>query len=322
MIEVVVPARNAGHFLRETLASVAAQTYPPALVTVVDDRSEDGTSAVAQAAAAEFGQRLAIRVIRNAGRPGPAAARNTAILASNQPFIALLDADDLLLPGHHAALAGLLRVTPDAALAFGDCSVFDHASAAVRVPSHHARCGITAGPTTLLSVGGLSMGDAMFAHLLRTGMFGTSACMVRREALLAAGLFDEAMMYSEDTDLFLRLALEAPFVFTLDHVARKREHGANLSDARNDLAFVEGRARSLTKLADRGDGLPFHAIGALAQRLPGAVHEYLYEASLNGHAAYRRAWAFARRVDRGRAAFWPRHIARLARTTVTRSGRS
>lgn len=313
MIEVVVPARNAGHFLRDALASVAAQTHPPALVTVVDDRSEDGTRAVAEAAAAEFGHRLAIRVIRNAGPPGPAAARNTAIRASDQPFIALLDADDLLLPDHHAALAGLLRATPDAVLAFGDCSVFDHASAAVRVPSHHARCGITAG---------LGMGDTMFGPLLRTGMFGTSACLVRREATLAAGLFDETMMYSEDTDLFLRLALGGPFVFTLDHVARKREHGANLSDARNDLAFVEGRARSLTKLVERGGGLPSFASGALAQRLPGAVHEYLYEASLNGLAAYRRAWAFARGVGQGRAALRPRHIARLARTMVVRPARS
>ena len=322
MIEVVIPARNAGRFLRDTLRSVVAQTRPPALVTVVDDRSEDGTRAVAEAAAAEFGNRLAIRVIRNAGPAGPAAARNTAIRASDQPLIALLDADDLLLPGHHATLAGLLQATPDAVLAFGDCSVFDHASAAVRVTSHHARCGITPGQATPLHAGGLTLGDAMFAQLLRTGMFGTSACLVRREALLEAGLFDEAMMYSEDTDLFLRLALGGRFAFTPAHVARKREHGANLSHARHDLAFVEGRARSLTKMVEHGGELPFFAGAALAQRLPGAVQEYLYEASLNGLAAYRRAWAFARRLDQGRAAFRPRHLARLIRTIVMRPGRS
>src|SRR5262249_50408147 len=47
-IAVVIPARNAGAFLREALDSVFAQDVRPAEVVVVDDGSTDDTRAVAR----------------------------------------------------------------------------------------------------------------------------------------------------------------------------------------------------------------------------------------------------------------------------------
>ena len=63
MIEVVIPAHNAAAYLRETLESIAAQTRPPARVTVVDDRSTDGTPALVEAAARELAPRVEIRLL-------------------------------------------------------------------------------------------------------------------------------------------------------------------------------------------------------------------------------------------------------------------
>jgi glycosyltransferase involved in cell wall biosynthesis len=137
MIEVVIPAHNAEPFLRETLDSVAAQSRLPDLVTVVDDRSRDATHAVAERAAAELAPRLPIRILATDGPPGPSAARNTAIRASRADLIALLDADDLLLPGHVATLAGLLEANRQAVLAFGDSTLFESATGRVLVASHH-----------------------------------------------------------------------------------------------------------------------------------------------------------------------------------------
>ena len=104
MIEVVIPAYNAGSFLRETLLSVAGQTLLPDVVTLVDDSSTDDTVAVAKACAEELAGRLTIRVIPNAGPRGPSAGRNTAIRQSRAEWIALLDSDDLLAPNHHVTL--------------------------------------------------------------------------------------------------------------------------------------------------------------------------------------------------------------------------
>lgn len=311
-IEVVIPAYNAAPWLRETLLSVAAQTRPPAQVTVIDDRSTDGTAEVAQAAATELRDRIAIRVLRNAGRQGPAGGRNTAIRASTAEAIALLDSDDLFAPGHHARLAGLLRAAPEAVLAFGDSTLFRGAE--TLVPSLLAESGVAALPAEEVASGCLSLGERMFAELLRTGVFCTSACLFRRDAALAAGLFDEAMMYSEDQDFFLRLALRGRFVFAREVVTRKRVHDTNLSHARNTLRFCRGTAEALARLALSGGGggvaLSPAQRAALGAVLPQALGGYLYHASRAGVAAYWQAARLAGRSGHAGLAARPRHLLR------------
>jgi glycosyltransferase involved in cell wall biosynthesis len=308
MIEVVIPAYNAAPFLRATLESIAAQTMPPAQVTVVDDRSGDGTAEIARACAAALRDRVAIRVLPNAGPQGPAAGRNTAIRASDSPLIALLDADDLLAPIHHQRLAGLLAAAPDAVLAFGDNTVFRGEE--TLLASNLAKSGVSALPAEEVAPGVLTLGGRMFAELLRTTVFGTSACLFRREAALAAGLFDETMMYSEDQDFFLRLALRGRFVFTREIVARKREHANNLTHARNTLRFCRGSAEAVARLA--GAGLPPAEREAVRQALPAALGGYLYHASRAGLGAYRDAARLAARSGHAAMALRPRHLLRAA----------
>lgn len=88
---VVIPAYNAARTLAETLASVLAQTLPPAEVIVVDDGSTDGTAAIAAA----FGAPVCLINQMNTG-PGSACSRG--VRAATSPWVALVDADDLWLP--------------------------------------------------------------------------------------------------------------------------------------------------------------------------------------------------------------------------------
>jgi glycosyltransferase involved in cell wall biosynthesis len=90
-ISVVIPCYNGARFLRETLESVARQTYPADEVIVVDDGSTDASAAVA----ASFGP--PVRVLRQANQ-GESVARNNGIAAAAGDWIALLDADDLWAP--------------------------------------------------------------------------------------------------------------------------------------------------------------------------------------------------------------------------------
>ncbi|MCW3476929.1 glycosyltransferase family 2 protein [Limobrevibacterium gyesilva] len=315
MIEVVIPAYNAARFLRETLHCVAAQTVRPGQVTVVDDASTDDTIAVAQACAAELRDRIAIQVLRNAGPRGPSAARNTAIRQSSAACIALLDADDILAPGHHATLLRALDAAKDAVLGFGDSTVFKGQSAfddaAMLVESFFAVSGVAALPATAIAPGCFTLGEGMFTALLRNGVFGTSACLFRREAALAAGLFDETMMQCEDTDFFLRLALTGRFVFSRDVVTHKRVHDDNLSHERHKLAFCRGTALSLAKMTE-WPGLSAAQSAALREAFSTALDGYLYNASRTSLPAYWRAASLALRAGHGARAASPRHLARLA----------
>ena len=320
MIEVVIPAYNAGAFLRETLESVAAQSLRPACVTVVDDSSTDDTRAVAEACADRLRDRIEIRVLRNPGPRGPSAARNLAIRASEAEAIALLDADDLLAPGHHAVLAQALSAAPDIILAFGDHTVFGPQGTIQE--SGLARSGVAAMPAEVLAPGTFSLGEESFTALLRTGIFGTSACLFRREAAMRAGLFDETMMHGEDTDLFLRMALDGRFAFRREVVAHKRVHDSNLTHESNKLMFCRGTVRSLTRLAQADDagrkGLSAPQRSALHAALPGAVQGHLYAASRTGLRAYGDAARMAAQAGHARMAARPRHLLRLAWHAVMR----
>ena len=92
LVSVIVPCYNAAPWLRASLQSVLAQTWPHLEIIAVDDGSTDTTRAVL----AEF-EAVGVRVLaqRNAGA---AAARNRGLAAASGTFIQYLDADDLLAP--------------------------------------------------------------------------------------------------------------------------------------------------------------------------------------------------------------------------------
>src|SRR5262249_59293001 len=90
-ISVVIPCYNGARFLRETLASVLAQTLPPLEVLVIDDGSTDDSGAVAES----FGP--PVRVIRQPNQ-GESVARNRGIEEAKGEWVGFLDADDLWNP--------------------------------------------------------------------------------------------------------------------------------------------------------------------------------------------------------------------------------
>jgi len=69
-VTAVVPARNEADVIGDSLGSLLAQDYPGRLsVILVDDHSEDGTAAVAEAAAAASGQAGRFTLLRAAPLP-------------------------------------------------------------------------------------------------------------------------------------------------------------------------------------------------------------------------------------------------------------
>jgi hypothetical protein len=107
-VAVVIPAFNAGRFLDQALASVAGQTRTPVAVVVADDGSSDDTAQRAR----RWQDHLPIQVVRLESNVGPGPARHRAILATDAPLLALLDADDLWLPDHLETMAATYGRTP------------------------------------------------------------------------------------------------------------------------------------------------------------------------------------------------------------------
>ena len=86
-VSVVLPAFNAGAYLRPAVLSVLAAAKDGAEAVVVDDGSTDGSLAsVAD---------LPVRVVRQKNL-GCGAARNAGVRAAEGEFVTFLDADDLM----------------------------------------------------------------------------------------------------------------------------------------------------------------------------------------------------------------------------------
>jgi peptidoglycan/xylan/chitin deacetylase (PgdA/CDA1 family)/SAM-dependent methyltransferase len=224
-ISVVIPARDAEATLRETLASLQAQTAGDWEAVLVDDGSTDGTLALARAIAQEEPR---LRVVETHA-VGVGAARNLGLEQARYDRVLFLDADDLLRPSALALLAAALD--RDSELAGAHCGW-----------ARLAPDGRTAGELEATHTGDL-FGEFAFQCL-----FPIHACLARTELVRAVGGFDPELVTCEDWDLWLRLArLGRSFAAVPDVLAlyRMRERSASVDGRRmlEDGLEVLARAR-------------------------------------------------------------------------------
>lgn len=95
-VSIVVPNYNGEAWLRETIESVRAQTFPDWEMIVVDDGSTDASAAVVCEHGARDPRVRLLALDRNYGRPS--IPRNFGVEAARGDYIAFLDADDLWHP--------------------------------------------------------------------------------------------------------------------------------------------------------------------------------------------------------------------------------
>ncbi len=98
LVSVVTRTKDRHQFLREAIASVAAQTHRPIQHVIVNDGGDDVSSIVDP-----FRQQMEITVI-DTGGVGRCKAGNLGLAAARGTYIQWLDDDDLLYPTHIASL--------------------------------------------------------------------------------------------------------------------------------------------------------------------------------------------------------------------------
>lgn len=234
---VVIPAYNAAHLISDALNSVFAQSTNDYEIIVVNDGSPD---------TAEFEKALEpylndITYIRRANG-GPAAARNTGILAARAKFIAFLDSDDQWEATHLEEMRKFLQSEPTLDLVYADAVNFGE-SGKEGVTTMHANP---------------SEGLATFESLVlcKCTVIG-STVVARRQTLIDAGLFDESFIQGEDFELWCRLAYRGGRIDYRKHIhARRRIHKNNLtSDLVGSFAGQAKALRKFMKELDLPEGL-------------------------------------------------------------------
>lgn len=199
LISVVIPTRDSGRFLAETLDSVAAQTHVDHEILVVDAGSSDDTLEIA-------GRHAKARVVpqRSTGLSG---AWNEGVAAARGELVAFLDSDDLWHPRKLELQAAYLAEHPDVDLVAARMRFF------------------------------LSPGEVMPAAFRRPGLLDTDHAtffpgniLVRAPLFGAVGGFDPGLAIAGDVDWFARIRdLQVASFILPETLYFKRLHAGNLS---------------------------------------------------------------------------------------------
>lgn len=223
-VSVVIPCYRCAGTIGDALASVAAQTLPPAEVLMVEDCSGDGTLDALRRLASAYPPGW-VRVLALDGNGGPSRARNVGWEQATQPWIAFLDADDTWGARKLELQMAALEADPEIAL-LGHRMVVR--ARGTPVPE-------VAGPVRTRIVGRRTM--------LLHNPFPTASVVLRRDLPFR---FDEAFRRSEDFLLWAQVLLSGHRCARIEHVLaiwnRRAAGSTGLSDdfaamrATNDAA--------------------------------------------------------------------------------------
>jgi glycosyltransferase involved in cell wall biosynthesis len=220
LVSILIPAYNAEAWLRETILSARAQTWPRTEIIVVDDGSKDHTLAVAKSL-----ESASVKVVTQPNQ-GAVAARNAAFELAQGTYVQWLDADDLL---HPAKIATQM----DAAQALADPRVLLSCPfGTFYYRTEKATFSVTSLWKDLTPV------EYFLARFNDNVFFQTGAWLVSRDLSEAAGPWTDHDSPDDDGEYFCRVATKSTrvkFVEAARTYYRVGNHGG-LNKARSARA--------------------------------------------------------------------------------------
>lgn len=181
LISVIMSVYNGERYLKESVRSILKQTFTNFEFIIIDDNSTDNSYKILRS----FNDNR-IRIIRNNIRKGITKNLNTAIDIAEGEYIARQDADDISLPRRLELQLKFLKEKPDIALVGSAIFYIDDKGRIIgfrKVPSE---------PT--------------FDLLLQKNLFIHGSVIIRRKFLDEIGRYNELFKYSQDYELWLRIA--------------------------------------------------------------------------------------------------------------------
>lgn len=212
MVSTVITSYNKGPYLGEAIESALCQDYAPQEIIVVDDGSTDNTREVAAA----FGKQVHYVYRPNGGQ---SSAENHGIRLARGQLIAFLDGDDRWRAGKLRKQIEIFRKNPEVSVVYTRSWIFDHrtgkppAGSRKRLPLQRGR---------------------ILDPLLIWNFIPFSSSMVRKDCLIGVGMFDEAVSFPNDLDLWLRIAHKYSFDFVDEELVEYRVGIEQVTSSMND----------------------------------------------------------------------------------------
>lgn len=213
LVSIIMPAYNAGSFIREAIESVLAQDHEEWELIVVNDGSTDGTGTIASSFTDPR-----IQVVHQENR-GIGGARNRALELIRGEFLVTLDADDVMPPQSVSSRLAVLLADPDLSFADGSVLMMDRTL------------------TTILKRYTPTFTGEPLAELLKLNgscFFGTT-WMIRKGTGMELR-FDEDTSHAEDLLFYLSVSKGRKYGFTRETVLHYRRTGTSAMSNLDGLA--------------------------------------------------------------------------------------
>ncbi|WP_161522156.1 glycosyltransferase family 2 protein [Bifidobacterium aemilianum] len=258
--------------VRRALDSIMAQDYPQLEVFLVNDCPEEaGLVESLRHLCLSYSSSRPVNYIVVDHNGGACKARNLAIRQARGTYVACLDDDDEWLPDKIGAQVAVAEN--------GDAIDLVYCEAELLYDQEPSRRGSLLGERPLPS-------GNIFSQLLSENFIGScSFPLIRRQALLAVGGFDEAMPALQDWELYLRLAKRGSAACCSQPLARYHFHAGDRISA-HPQGRTDAYERIHREFAEDLDGDPSAAAGFYR------MGTYFYSILGDGHQAmayYRRS---------------------------------
>ena len=213
ILSVVMPVHNGAEWLGTTFDSLTGEVSECVEIIVLDSSPDLATAKVVE----EYSARLPITFLRRPDVQAWTAKTNVGVDLAKADHVCMLHQDDLWLSDRFAAVREWISADPDAALHLGPTDIIDR---------HGARLGAWRCP--LPKERRLSELEVL-SSLLVQNFVSVPAPVFRRDAWHACGGMDEALWYTADWDLWLKLSGAGPVRYHEKSTTAFRVHGNSLT---------------------------------------------------------------------------------------------
>lgn len=251
LVSVVIPTHNRPEHLSLAVSSVAAQTYRPLEILVIDDDSEVPVND----SPPEVPSDVSLRIVRQSPGKGAAGARNRGAREAKGEYIAFLDDDDSWFPDKLEKQIGLLTAAADPRVRGSGCQM-------LVVDENGTRIKETRFPSLRR--------DIIDGMVYRDENVNPSTLVIHKAAFDEVGEFNESLPTAEDRQWLLRYLFLFDLVM-LDQVqVRYLEHSAErlstnfelmLAGERQFLQFIRNFAADLGARPRKAMGYRYAKLG-------------------------------------------------------------
>jgi glycosyltransferase involved in cell wall biosynthesis len=247
LVSVVIPTYNMADLLPDAVATVQAQRIAATEanaeadveIVIADDGSTDHTPQVVAGLNAPHVHHVRSEVNRGIGFGKCFGVENAA-----GQYIAMLDADDVWLPGKLAAQVAALQAHPEIDILFTDFVNIDHVRNVTETGFSVARAGLARLAAEHVEGDLWRVKDGLFRGILAENFIGASSLVFHRRTIERYGNFDPSLRRVEDVEFYCRTSVHGAQYGYLNRPYHER-HTYSFSSTVNVAFHAEYKLKAL-----------------------------------------------------------------------------